>query len=212
MPVATLVHPWSEQRKSVEKLREDRHDLPACHSRRPSRAASRSCGLNQPAARVVDLSTSACEIDQANEARSRNSRRYGAQLTVGACRQTRKQDMVFPSLSVPSAGARRHWTRSSSLLRRQPVWLGGGNGGTSWAPTRGARTTTAPWLMAGELVPVVSRHRRPQGGQGKAQLQGPVAGDGFAAERRKWAWLSFSVTIGDLLLKDVGTNSLDRWN
>ena len=147
-------------------------------------------------------STSACEIDQANEARSRNSRRYGAQLTVGACRQTRKQDMVFPSLSVPSAGARRNWTRSSSLLRRQPVWLGGGNGGTSstptrghggtsWAPTRGARTTTAPWLMAGELVPVVSRHRRPQGGQGKAQLEGPVAGDGLAAARRKWAWLSF---------------------
>ena len=143
-------------------------------------------------------STSACEIDQANEARSRNSRRYGAQLTVGACRQTRKQDMVFPSLSVPSAGARRHWTRSSSLLRRQPVWLGGGNGGTSstptrghggtsWAPTRGARTTTAPWLIAGDIVPVVSRHRRPQGGQGNAELPAPATGGGLAVERRRWA-------------------------
>ena len=45
-------------------------------------------------------------------------------------------------------------------------------------------------LSPDELVPVVSRHRRPQGGQGKAQLEGPVSGDGFAAERRKWAWLS----------------------
>ena len=34
-----------------------------------------------------------------------------------------------------------------------------------------------PRAAAAKLVPVVSRHRRPQGGQGKAELEGPVTGD-----------------------------------
>ena len=34
-----------------------------------------------------------------------------------------------------------------------------------------------PRAAAAKLVPVVSRHRRPQGGQGKAELEGPVNAD-----------------------------------
>ena len=41
-------------------------------------------------------STNVCELNQGNEARSRNNRVDGAKLTVGACRQTRSRTWFSP--------------------------------------------------------------------------------------------------------------------
>ena len=151
------------------------------------------------------------------------ARKTGAGLTLSAsCAQPQARRGLLPSSAssrggscakrgnafVIASSARLPRLTQCSIALVDPC----DGGRTASAPRRGPRRRAVEREPRGEMRRVVSRHRRPQAGQGGEELQGPVTGDGLAAARRKWAWLSFSVTKGDLLEKDVWTNSLDRWN
>ena len=83
MSVAKPVHPWSEQRKSVENLRPDRQNQSAHLDPRPPGVAHRRCGPSRRQGRHVDeaLLAGQVELDEMTEPRKRRS-----QLTFSAFR------------------------------------------------------------------------------------------------------------------------------
>ena len=131
-------------------------------------------------------STYGSEMGQGNETGSRKNMRNRPQLTVAAPLLSASTQYLFrllPLLSPSPFGreARGHRHRvispsasAAAVLRRCPSSVRGG--GTPSAPSRGPRETAAAEIAAGDLVPVISRHRRPQGCEGKAELYGPGTG------------------------------------
>ena len=71
MGLANPVHPWSEQRKLVEKLRPDRQNQSAHLDPRPPGVAHRRCGPSRRQGRHVDGSLLAgqVELDEMTEPR-----------------------------------------------------------------------------------------------------------------------------------------------
>ena len=72
-------------------------------------------------------------------------------------------------------------TRRSLAGRAQ----GGRGQGTPSASARGQRSTTSAWIAPACVVSVVWRYRRPQGGQGNAELPGPRKQDDEATAAHK---------------------------
>ena len=133
-------------------------------------------------------STYGSELDQGNETGSRKNRRNRPQLTVAAPVLSRKHAVAFCLLPRAHAAAlRRRGARSSSsplsgwYLSRKGVQVlvesEGESEGGHVVRVGGQHKRQPPRAAAAKLVPVVSRHRRPQGGQGKAELEGPVIAD-----------------------------------
>ena len=124
MSVAKPVHPWSEQRKSVENLRPDRQNQSAHLDPRPPGVAHRRCGPSRRQGRHVDgfLLTGQVELDEMT-----GPRKTGAQLTSSAASaQPQARRRLLPSSASsrggPSAERRAVFVIASSarLPRRVP--------------------------------------------------------------------------------------------
>ena len=72
--------------------------------------------------------------------------------------------------------------RTASLAGRAPCGRGRR---TPSASARGQRSTTSAWIAPACVVSVVWRYRRPQGGQGNAELPGPRKQDDEATAAHK---------------------------
>ena len=94
MPVAKPVHPWSQQRKSVVKLRPDRQNQSAHLDQRPPGVAHRRCGPSRRHGLLVDgiLLTDAVKLVEMT-----GPRKTGESLTFSAsCAQPRARRRVLP--------------------------------------------------------------------------------------------------------------------
>ena len=171
MSVAKPVHPWSEQRKSVENLRPDRQNQSAHLDPRPPGVAHRRCGPSRRHGLLVDgfLLTDAVKLVEMT-----GPRKTGASLTFSAsCAQPRARRRLLPRSASSRATASPHRitvlavllpAHSTATHRSLAGRLREGatqGGGACTSRSRRRRTAAAPpWRGAGDSA-VASR---PQGG------------------------------------------------